>query len=68
MTEGEAATGTELSTCQKCSTGKLVPLSDYGPKGVSEVFKAWVCTNPDCGFFIRSRKGEVAYGESTGRK
>ena len=46
----------DLSTCQKCNTGKLIPLSDYGPKGVSEVFKAWVCTNPECGFFIRARR------------
>ena len=52
-----------VSTCQKCATGKLVPLSDYGPGGISEAFKAWVCTNPDCGFFIRVRKGEVEYGE-----
>jgi len=58
----------DLSTCQKCDTGKLIPLSDYGPKGVSEVFKAWVCTKPDRGFFIRARKGEVRYGGRIGRK
>jgi hypothetical protein len=32
------------------------------------VFKAWVCTNPDCGFFIRIRTGEVSYGERIERK
>ena len=57
----------EVSTCQKCATGKLVPLSDYGPGGISEAFKAWVCTNPDCGFFIRVRKGVVEYGQLAGQ-
>ena len=51
MLTAGGATSMELSTCQKCTTGKLIPLSDYGPRGVSEVFKTWVCTNPDCGFF-----------------
>ncbi len=68
MVRGGGANRMEFSACQKCTTGKLVPLSDYGPKGVSEVFKAWVCTNPDCGFFIRARKGEVSYGKGIGRK
>jgi hypothetical protein len=53
----------ELSTCQKCTTGKLIPLPDDGPKGIPEVFKAWVCTNPDCGFFIRVRTGVVSCGK-----
>jgi hypothetical protein len=26
------------------------------------LFKAWVCTNPDCGFSLRVDKGEVTYG------
>jgi hypothetical protein len=58
----------ELSTCQKCTTGKLIPLSDYGPAGASEMFKAWVCTNPDCSFFIHIRTGAVSYGERIVRK
>ena len=36
--------------CQRCDTGTLVPLSDYGGEGATLVFKAWVCTNPACGF------------------
>jgi hypothetical protein len=69
MERGGGADRMELPTCRKCGTGKLIPLSDYGPKGVSsEVFKAWVCTNPDCGFFIRARKGEVRYGKEIERK
>ena len=35
--------------CQKCSTGVLVPLSDYGRDGATIMYKAWVCTNPECG-------------------
>jgi hypothetical protein len=48
--------------CQKCNNGNLIPLSDYGQEGASVLFKAWVCTNPDCGFSLRVDKGEVTYG------
>ena len=58
----------ELRKCQQCDGGTLVPLSDYGPAGASEPFKAWVCTNPDCGFFIRIRKGEVSFGKQIEHK
>jgi hypothetical protein len=68
MVTGGEAIHMELSTCQKCTTGKLVPLSDWGPAGASEVFKVWACTSPDCGFFIRARKGEVSYGKRIERK
>ena len=53
----------ELPTCQTCDNGKLIPLSDYGPNGASELCKAWVCTNPDCGFSIRIDQGRVSYGK-----
>jgi ssDNA-binding Zn-finger/Zn-ribbon topoisomerase 1 len=46
-----------LPECQKCNTGVLVPLSDYGR------YKAWVCTNPDCGFNIRIDNGEISFGK-----
>ena len=36
--------------CQKCDVGDLVPLSDFGSQGASIYFKAWACTNPNCGF------------------
>jgi hypothetical protein len=49
--------------CQKCSTGVLVPLSDYGREGAAIIFKAWVCTNPQCGFNLRIDNGEVSLGK-----
>ncbi len=50
--------------CLKCSTGILIPLSDYGREGSSIMYKAWVCTNPDCGFNIRIDNGELSIGKS----
>lgn len=50
--------------CQKCSTGVLVPLSDYGREGATIQYKAWVCTNPDCGFNIRIDNGEISIGRN----
>jgi hypothetical protein len=52
----------ELPPCQKCAKGVLIPLSDYGRDGAPITYKAWVCTNPDCGFSLRVDKGEVTYG------
>jgi hypothetical protein len=49
--------------CLKCNKGALIPLSDYGQEGASVMFKAWVCTNPECGFSLRVDKGEVTYGK-----
>ena len=51
-----------LPQCQKCNQGVLVPLSDYGREGASVPFKAWVCTNPACGFNVRIDNGEVSLG------
>jgi hypothetical protein len=53
----------ELPKCQKCNNGLLIPLSDYGQEGSSVTFKAWACTNPDCGFSLRVDKGEITYGK-----
>jgi hypothetical protein len=52
--------------CQKCNTGVLVPMSDYGREGAAIRYKAWVCTNPDCGFNIRIDNGEISFGRSVG--
>ncbi len=49
--------------CQRCDAGTLVPLSDYGGEGASLVFKAWVCTNPTCGFNLKIRHGEIYIDE-----
>ena len=53
--------------CLKCAKGVLIPLSDYGREGASIRYKAWVCTNPDCGFHIRIDNGEITIGESIPR-
>lgn len=50
--------------CKKCKSGVLVPLSDYGRDGASIRYKAWVCSNPDCGFNIRIDNGEISFGRS----
>ncbi len=58
----------EFPKCQKCNSGVLIPLSDYGQEGASVLFKAWVCINPDCGFSLRVDKGEVSYGKKIEHK
>jgi hypothetical protein len=57
----------EYPACQKCTTGVLIPLSDYGREGASIMYKAWVCTNPSCGFNIRIDNGEVSLGKVIGQ-
>ena len=52
--------------CLKCKIGVLIPLSDYGREGSSIMYKAWVCTNPDCGFNIRIDKGQISESHSIG--
>ncbi|MFH1068880.1 MAG: hypothetical protein V1794_04585 [Candidatus Glassbacteria bacterium] len=57
----------QFPKCLKCETGVLVPLSDYGRDGASIMYKAWVCTNPDCGFHLRIDNGEVSIGKDIGQ-
>jgi len=54
---------TSFPKCLKCGTGDLVPLSDFGSQGATINYKAWVCTNPDCGFNIKIRNGEIYLNE-----
>ncbi len=49
--------------CQKCKIGDLVPLSDFGSQGAAIHYKAWVCTNPDCGYNLKIRNGDVYLNE-----
>jgi hypothetical protein len=56
----------ELPTCHKCGDGVLLPLSDYGRDGAPIMFKAWVCSNPECGFNVRIDNGELGYGKMVG--
>jgi len=53
--------------CLKCKTGVLIPLSDYGRDGAPIQFKAWACTNPDCGFNLRIDNGEISFGRAIGQ-
>ena len=56
----------EFPKCLKCESGILIPLSDYGKDGSSIMYKAWVCTNPECGFNLRIDNGEISIGRSIG--
>lgn len=53
--------------CKKCHNGVLLPMSDYGRDGAPIRFKAWCCSNPDCGFNIRIDNGEISYGRPIGQ-
>lgn len=50
--------------CLSCKVGILIPLSDYGRDGAAIRYKAWVCSNPECGFNIRIDNGEISFGRS----
>ena len=52
-----------LPQCQECKQGELVPLSDYGSQGAAVHYKAWVCTNPGCGFNLKIRNGDIYLNE-----
>ena len=56
----------EFPKCRKCGNGVLLPLSDYGRDGASIMFKAWACSNPECGFNLRIDNGELSYGRMVG--
>jgi hypothetical protein len=49
--------------CLKCHEGVLIPLSDYGRDGAAIQYKAWACSNPECGFNIRIDNGELSIGK-----
>jgi hypothetical protein len=57
----------EFPQCLKCRQGILLPLSDYGRDGAPITYKAWVCTNPECGFNLRIDNGEISYGRMIGQ-
>ena len=50
-------------SCMKCAEGVLVPLSDYGRDGAAIHYKAWACTNPECGYHLRIDNGELSIGK-----
>jgi hypothetical protein len=49
--------------CLKCHVGDLVPLSDFGSQGSSIKYKAWVCTNSECGYNLKIRNGDIYINE-----
>ena len=51
-----------LPQCLACKKAVLIPLSDYGRDGASIHFKAWACSNPECGFHVRIDNGELSIG------
>ena len=53
-----------FTECLSCNKGVLLPLSDYGRDGAPIRYKAWVCSNPECGFNIRIDNGEISFGRS----
>ncbi len=55
--------GTEFPVCKECSSGNLLPLSDFGSQGAPIHYKAWVCSQPDCGYNIKIRNGDVYINE-----
>ena len=53
----------QMPSCQSCHNGVLVPLSDFGSQGAPIHYKAWVCTNLECGYNIKIRNGDVYVNE-----
>jgi len=53
----------QYPVCRRCGDGDLVPLSDFGGQGASVQYKAWVCTNPVCGYNLKIRNGDVFMNE-----
>ncbi len=52
----------QFPECLKCEKGILLPMSDYGRQGSEIRYKAWVCSNPECGYNIRIDNGELSFG------
>jgi hypothetical protein len=63
VTATELPETTSFPVCRRCGVGDLVPLSDFGGQGASVQYKAWVCTNPECGFNLKIRNGDVYMNE-----
>ena len=64
---GDGVMPMNFPSCRQCEKGVLLPLSDYGRDGATIQFKAWVCSNPDCGYNIRIDNGEISLGRRLGQ-
>jgi hypothetical protein len=60
---GGGSVESSFPKCQRCKTGDLVPLSDFGSQGAAIHYKAWACTNPECGYNIKIRNGDIYMDE-----
>ena len=72
MELGDTGTGgvempNTFPACRMCEKGVLIPLSDYGRDGAAITYKAWVCSNPECGFNLRIDNGEISVGKTIGQ-
>lgn len=57
----------EWTECLKCREGRLLPLSGEGRDGAAVRYRAWVCSNPECGFNVRFDEGEISFGRPVAR-
>ena len=55
--------GSDYPICKECDSGNLLPLSDFGSQGAPIHYKAWVCSQPSCGYNIKIRNGDVYINE-----
>jgi len=56
-----------MARLPEMSARSPIPLSDYGRDGAPITYKAWVCSNPECGFNIRIDNGEISFGRAIGQ-
>ncbi len=66
VTGGKNLTEANYPKCLQCVKGVLLPLSDYGREGAPIRYKAWVCSDPDCGYNVRIDNGEISLGRPLG--
>ena len=62
-TEEDFVDSNSFPDCRACAEGSLLPLSDFGSQGAPIHYKAWVCSNPECGINIKIRNGDVYLNE-----
>jgi len=56
-----------VARLQKVPARSPHSVADYGRDGAPITYKAWVCSNPECGFNIRIDNGEISFGRAIGQ-
>lgn len=51
--------------CEECRKGVLLPLSDFHHQGASIPYKAWACSNHQCGFVMVIDKGDIQWRDKS---